>query len=455
MSIGLRPLGDNSALTHLATGRLILDDGIPRHDPFSFTAAGEPWTVQSWLAAAGMALADRVGGAEGIQLAHAALTACLAVLAWRLTRPCSALVGRILVASVVMVIGNHAWTERPLLVALVLLAALIIIVEEEGSPWVAGGLMWVWVNVHGTFPLALVYLGVRLVGRRIDGRPLGRLPSLCGAAAAGVLAGAISPLGPRLLIAPIELLGRHELLQRVREWRSPDFSSPENLLVLGGVLLALHTAGRRRSAEDGLTVAVFGAAACLAVRNLAPATLVLVPVLARALNGLGAVRGERRGVVTGAAAALLAVVAGAVTVAALRGPAYDLDRYPVEHLDWMEERGLLDERVATQDFVGNLIVARRGARANVFFDDRFDLYPRQVIDDALALLDGKEGWQDRLERYGIEAVLWQRSRPLSVLVGSDRGWRVVRRDEGWVLAVRQDSDKATVRRVLRETPTTD
>lgn len=54
LAIGLRPLSDNSALTHLATGRLIIEGwSIPRRDPFSFTASEHPWTVSSWLASAG------------------------------------------------------------------------------------------------------------------------------------------------------------------------------------------------------------------------------------------------------------------------------------------------------------------------------------------------------------------------------------------------------------------
>ena len=48
--IGARRLDDNSFLTHLATGRLMLEDGIVRTDAFTWTSAGEPLVVQSWLA---------------------------------------------------------------------------------------------------------------------------------------------------------------------------------------------------------------------------------------------------------------------------------------------------------------------------------------------------------------------------------------------------------------------
>src|SRR5258706_14462412 len=66
--IGLRPLGDNSFLTHLETGGRILDHGIPRRDPYSFTEPGTPWVVQSWLASPWYGVLDRVRGWRALRL---------------------------------------------------------------------------------------------------------------------------------------------------------------------------------------------------------------------------------------------------------------------------------------------------------------------------------------------------------------------------------------------------
>lgn len=432
-------MGDNSALTHLATGRLILEHGIPRHDPFSFTAAGEPWVVYSWLASVISALAERAAGGNGVQMLHAVLTLCLGFLAWRLTRPAGVLAGRIIAVTVVLLVGNSAWPERPLLIGLVLFAVVILAVESEGSPWLVGGAMWLWVNVHGSFPLCVLYLVVRLVGRKLDGTPMGRLPVLARAAVLGTLAGAVNPLGPRLLVFPLDLLSRHDILKRVEEWRSPDFSSSESMLLLAAVLVSLFMAGRRKSFEDGLPVLLFGAAACLAIRNIALASLVVTPVLARSLQGLGTIRGDQRNRLTAVAGTVVLGFAVVVTTVFLQGPAYQLERYPVRQLSWMEARGLLDERVATQDYVGNFLTARRGRKVKVFFDDRFDMYPRSVISDSLVLLDGREGWQRRLKARKVDVVLWRRSLPLAGLLALDPGWRVVRRDKDWVIAVRVGS----------------
>jgi hypothetical protein len=372
----------------------------------------------------------------------------LALLTWRLTRPAGVLAGRIIPTAVVLLVGNSAWPERPLLIALVLFAVVIATVESEGSPWLVGPAMWIWVNVHGSFPLCLLYLLVRLLGRKLDGTQMGRLPVLAGAAILGTLAGAINPLGPRLLVFPLELLGRHDVLKRVEEWGSPDFSSPEILLFLIAVLVSLYMSGRRKSLEDGLPVFLFGAAACLAIRNIALASLVVTPVFARGLQGLGTVRGDQRNRVTAVAGAVVIAFAVVVTSTYLQGPAYDLRRYPVRQVAWMEARGLLDARVATQDFVGNFLTARAGTTAKVFFDDRFDMYPLPVIQDSLVLLDGREGWQRRLQARRVDVVLWRRSLPLAGLLALDPAWRVVRRDKTWIVAVRLDSASEAVRQVL-------
>ena len=44
-AVGLIRLHDNSFLTHVATGRLILAHGVPTTDPYSFTAFGHEVTL--------------------------------------------------------------------------------------------------------------------------------------------------------------------------------------------------------------------------------------------------------------------------------------------------------------------------------------------------------------------------------------------------------------------------
>jgi hypothetical protein len=437
VAVGLLRLHDNSYLTHLATGRLILAHGVPTQDPYSFTAHGHPWVVESWLASVLYAVTERAFGAHGLQLLHAVLAGLLALVVWLLTRPARSLVGRVLTAGAALAVGTGYWSPRPLLVALLLFAVVIMMVESDrGSPWLLVPIMWIWVNVHGSWPFALAYLLLRMAGRAIDRRPLGRLPRLTGVAALGCLLGAANPLGPRLLSYPLTVLTHHQAFAHILEWQSPNFSNAVNTIFLAEMILAvILLVARRGWVEDALVLMMFAAAAFLASRNVPVAALVAVPVLARGLVDLGTIQGEKRGVVPAAALAVLAALGAVFVVGAVRRPAFDLSAYPVSEVTWMQRHSLIPGRVVTPDYVGNYLEYRLGARAGVFIDDRVDMFPFSLVQGYATLLTGTQGWHQVLDRYRPSALLWPRNGPLAGLVGEDHTWRIVLRDRHWVVAV--------------------
>ena len=439
LAIGLVRLHDNSFLTHVATGRLILAHGVPSADPYTFTARGRPWVDESWLAEVIYGLVAKAPGGHGLQLLHAALGAGLAGLCWVLTRPARTLGGRIVAAAMVLAVGSGYWSPRPLLMALVLFAALMVLAEtDRGAPWMAAGVLWLWVNVHGSWPVALAYLGLRWIGRRIERRPSGRLPALGGFAVVGVVAGAANPVGPRLLVYPLTVLRDHQAFAHVVEWQSPSFGDAVNDVLLAGVAAAVVLLVARRGAlEDALVLVAFTAAALLASRNVPVAAVAVTPVLARGLAGLGSLRGANRGVVPAGALAAVVALGALVTAGALGRPAYDLSAYPVREVSWMARHGLVPGRVATPDYVGNYLEFRYGTRARAFFDDRVDVFPAPVVQDYETLLAGGPGWQAVLARHRIDAVLWPRSDPLAGLLAESSGWSVRLQDRGWIVAVRR------------------
>jgi len=438
LAVGLARLHDNSFLTHLATGRLLLAHGVPTTDPYTFTAHGRPWVVESWLASLVYGLVDRAAGGHGLQLLHAALAATLAALGWVLTRPAHQLPGRLAVAAFLLAVGSGYWSPRPLLLGLVLLAVLVVMVETgRGSPWWAAPLMWVWVDVHASWPLGLVYLALRWAGRRVQRRPPGRLPALTAAAAVGTAAAAVNPVGLRLLLYPLTVLEHHRAFANVAEWQPPSFADPANAVLLAGLALAVVAlVARRGTVEDTLVAAVFGAGALLAARNVPVAALVLTPVLSRCLAGLGTLDGARRGVLPAVAVGALAAVGAVAVAGALGQPAYDLSAYPVGEVSWMAGHHLVPGRVAAPDYVGNYLELRYGTRASAFFDDRVDVFPLSTVRDYDTLLLGRPGWEGVLARHRVDAVLWPRAQRLARLLGSDHRWSVRLADRDWVVAVR-------------------
>src|SRR5947209_1953456 len=156
--------------THLRTGLdMAAGRGIPRTDPYSFTALGRRWVVQSWLPEWTYGWAHRLGGFRLVVLEQALVTALLALLVVRLARAGSplrtALAGGLAVGA-----GAPFWSPRPLLFGLLCMAALVTVVERRRSPWLLVPLVWFWVQSHGSFPLGLGWLVARSAGEWLDWR---------------------------------------------------------------------------------------------------------------------------------------------------------------------------------------------------------------------------------------------------------------------------------------------
>lgn len=435
--IGLQRIDDNSFFTHLATGRLILDSGVPTMDPYSFTAAGEPWTVQSWLASLIYAVVDDLAGLGGVRIVMALTTALLAYLLWRLTEPAGAVVVRAALVVPVLLIGTERWAERPMLFGFVGLAALYVLANGAGSPWVAAPILWVWVNTHGSFPMGFVLLGALVVGRWLDRESARRELQVSAWAGLGLLLGALNPIGPKLLVFPIELLGKSEALRYVNEWQPPDYAdlAPKLLVLMAGLAL-LALLARHRRFRALLPLVVFTGLALTSARNVAPAGIIVLAAVAPALAGLGHDLGRERRPIFRTAAIVACVLTGLVAFGTLRGPQTDLATYPTDALDWMEANGLLgpDSRIISRDYVANYLELEYDD-VPVFMDDRYDMFPSEVFTDYLVLFHGEPEWEAVAERWDADGILWDTGSPLAEELVDSTTWRVAYEDDRWVLVV--------------------
>jgi len=442
LSIGIDQISDNSFFTHLATGRLILAHGIPHHDPYSFTAAGEPWVVQSWLASVLYGWVDSWFSSDGLRILMAALTTVLGAMAWRLSRPAKSLAARVVITGCVLGVGSSVWAPRPLLIGLVLLTVTLLAAEKGLDPRWLVPVFWIWVNVHGSFPLGLVAVGCLWLGRRADGKDAAVELRCLLWGGVGTILGVVSPLGPVLLIFPVRLLGRMDVLRQVIEWQSPSFSSAWTRLFLLQVVIGVLALVRKPSYRAAIPLVVFTAAALLGVRNIAVASIVLVPGTARGLAGLGSIRGDKRSPINAVAIGVFALVGALLASNGLAEPAWQLDTFPVDAVSWIEQNGLHNSEVhmATPDTVGNYLELLYGDQAHAFIDDRVDMYPKSVVEDFVVLLHGSPGWRDVLDRREVNLVLWDRNEALTGLMAESSDWRILYSDAHWVVGCRRGAD---------------
>ena len=440
--VGSAALVDNSFLTHLATGRIIwAGDGIPREDPYTFTAAGESWVVQSWLASVLYGGLEELGGLGAIRALMAASTAALGVLTWTLTRPARTLAGRLVAFAPAFVVGaGGAWPERPLLLGLLALGVVLLAAEDRvDARWLLP-VGWAWANSHGSWPLGVVALVCLGLGARLDGgdatAELRALRWLAG----GLLLGVFNPYGPKILLFPLALLSRRESLEGIVEWGPMTFGSIDQWAFLALVLVGIVALTRRPSWRLAVPLVVFGAAALTGVRNVPVAALVLVPGVSASLAGLGEKRGELAARLGLSVAAIGAVLGAVAVVSIATSDDFQDDAYPVAAHDWLRDNGLApdEHRVVAREFVGNWLEAVYGPTGEVFMDDRIEVMPTAVVRDHRLLLRGDPTWEEILDRYDPEAVLWQADSSLASVLAADEGWEITFRDDDWIVAVPAD-----------------
>ncbi|MCP3910123.1 MAG: hypothetical protein GY713_04120 [Actinomycetia bacterium] len=439
-----RPLGDNSFLTHLSTGRLILEGGgLPVSDPYTFTSAGESWIAQSWFASVLYALVEAGSGGLGLRLLHMSLVAVLAALVWWLTSPAVAPTTRLVVAAPVIMLGLSRWSERPHLLGLIGLALVLAALQGRIDPRLLVPVMWVWVNSHGSFPLAFALVGAWLMGALMDRRGVGPALTTLAWVVAGVLVAGLNPYGPRLWVFPLELMGRSDVLREyVKEWQPIGIGQRSAMIFAVIVLLAVLAASRTRRWAEVLPAVGFAVGAFMSIRNTAPATIVMIPVLVRGLTGEEI--GRLPPVSAATARRVMTALTGvfALAVVALLGvvPSWDWEGYPTVSLDKATDLGLTDPsvRLVARDFVGNLRAFREGANQSIFIDDRYELHDEELISDQAQLLNGIS-WEEILDRYRADVVLWEADTELGqALVESDQ-WETIESEPGWIMACRRDS----------------
>ncbi len=437
LRFGLRPLGDNSLFVHLRTGiDLVRTGSIPRRDPYSFTAAGQPWVVQSWLATATYGAAERLGGFSLVRIEQGLLYGLLGWLVARLARTGRPL-RTALAASLAVGMGIVYWSPRPLAFGLLGLAVTITIVEARRAWWLLVPVVWIWVNSHGSVVLGLAWLVLVAIGERLEGKRRPPVLPWLGGFVAGLAVACVNPLGPRLLVFPVAVLAKREAFAEVAEWRPPDVTTHTGIFTLVCLLAAVVAVVlARRGWRDVLPMAAFVVAGLAAQRNLPMAAIVAAPALGRALAGRAPAPPMPGAGTPRVPSRTHFAIAGALVALALvfvlgtsRQPAFDLRAFPVRASRLYERPA----RVATTDIAAGYLILRDGADAHVLFDDRVDMYPLDVTRDYLRLLHGSPDALAILERRKVDVVVWEASEPLDAQLAASDRWRRVGIRDGWVV----------------------
>lgn len=458
----VRPTSDPDMWWHLRTGEVILEQGIPRQDVFSFTVSDHHWITHEWLSQLIMWMLYVAGGFDALILSFAAI---IALAFWLVFRSC---VGQpylpVFVTLVAAFASAPTWGVRPQMFNLLFLASFLFITEGVRSKrYTTRAYLWflplsiLWANLHSGFMIGVVFLAAVAIGDAVQLLLGARLPQsgskqttrqigALGLSAAGsLMAGAINPNGFRLWLYPLETLSSPAMQGFILEWQSPElreyFFWPFVVLLLLGILG--WTYGRRPSASDTLLFLGTGLAGLLSARNISLFAVVATPIVCRALwpavvfvshgyledsdrNGRRSVSGHMLFVnyVLLGLCMLAATIYVANTLA--KNEQVIATRYPVAAVDFLFESGLEKARGYNEYAWGGYLIWRG---IPVFVDGRADVYGDEFL---FLYQQGRQlepNWREPLDSFNVDYVLMDRNARLGTMLREVSGWREVYVDD--------------------------
>jgi len=427
-------LAEADTFWQIRTGLLTLSQrAIPTADPFSWTAGGKPWTLNSWGFNVLMACAYRLAGLPGVAWACAGLAMVIGGLALLLARQLGAspfVAGTLLLLASTLLTG---WlSARPQLADYAAVLVLAILMRRIAAghnriwPVLATGIVSVvWVNLHAGALIGVAMIcacAVLLLARR-DIRGGG----WCLGAGALALAGSfLNPYGFGVLRQATQVQSASSGV--MVEWQHLNPGNPLQLAALAVGLTALTLAARRRYLDFTGELGIAAAGSVVAIRLLPVLVLLALPVLAASASRPSVLRylHGRRIVL------YLGLAAGAVVALPSLGhvgrpdPAY----YSIKVVTGIPPHC----RLFNTDTLGGFVILER-PDVQVSLDSRNDLYGRQLVLDEEQVLAGRGDVAGELAAAGC--VLVPPGTGLAKWLRTSQGWKLTATDPAAALFVRR------------------
>ena len=161
---GLHKITDSDTLWHLKAGQLVLEQGPPHVDSFSFRTAGREWIDKDWLFQLSIYLVNRLFDFKGLSV----LAGLMIALAWVLflygcwderTGPLSACLFLFSLWA-----ASDRLNLRPEIFSFAIMAAYFVILEKDRGKstnllFLLVPLQALWANIEGIWPIGLSIIG--------------------------------------------------------------------------------------------------------------------------------------------------------------------------------------------------------------------------------------------------------------------------------------------------------
>jgi hypothetical protein len=437
VKFGIRPVSDPDAWWHLKTGAYVLSrwrfDGPDPWVPFS----SRPFVLTQWLPEVVAQKGYELFGLPAVAwLRCAAMLALISALVWAARQAADA-VPAIIAALAGLIGAGGSLSERPQLVSFVLLAVIV------GAWWRTAGdlkprwwlvpMTFLWACSHGLWGVG-VLIGLAVVAglaldRRLDRPTAARLLAV---PALSVVAAALTPVGPRLLLTPFEVSSNASKF--VQEWQPTDARNLFAAVTLGMIALALLPWIRGTSTRPWWQIALAGTAVIFTLatmRTIPVGSIIAVPLLASSLQEQRrhpAAPLTRRGI----SAWLGLVTAAAIVAVPIAGA---LAQRPSGWPEGLRPQlaAIPAKTVVLNDFAAGGWLLWAEPRLTPVIDLRSEIYSMDYILEYRRTEDVRSGWQELLARTKPRYALLRAEAPLTVALREQLKWRTVGKDADYVL----------------------
>jgi hypothetical protein len=441
---------------HLRAGAEILaGNGIPSVDTWTFTAAGTPWTDQQWGAQVILDGVYQLAGWTGLVVLRAALIGivfgCLFLIGLRRGLGMRRASWLTLTAFIVSAV---ALGLRPQLIGMALFAIeLLLVTDRRAHPerlWVIPLLVLVWANVHGSFFLGPLVLGLAWLEDLHDHVP--RPHRVLLVAVVSAAAACVTPFGPAVWVYAVGLSTNAEVTARITEWQPTSLRSIPGILFFGSALAVVVLIARRGRITPWPTLAwlaVFFLLGAYAIRGVAWWPLGAVAAIAGVLV-TGPVANEARLEVLGSPRMrkINLIVAGAIVLAGiallpiwrpiepgLDAPTGVVGIAPPGITTALRETAVPGDRLFNPQPWGSWFEFAL-PDLPVAIDSRIELFPPATWDTYENIVAGGDGWAAQLADWGVTMIVVEADETKMADRLAAAGWRSVYTDsDGSVLVV--------------------
>ena len=429
---GLLAIGD--VFWHLRTGDLVLADGPPREDLFSWTAAGQQWRPNAWLGDALWATVRSTVGSAGVSLLAGVTVVALALLLYRAGRQYRAGPWASVASSGLAVVFLSPFiSPRPLLLGFILLPIVLRQAIEyrngrsSALAWV-GVLVAAWSNLHGGYVVGVGIIGLFAIGWAVEAATLANPIRL---AAVASVAGLLNPYG---VFSYLQALANRAESGSIDEWQPLSFTDGRGILLVvfmvltGAALLRRGVALRKRGESmrsstpwaTVLPIAVLGAGTLWSVRMGSFFLIVAAPVVARGFTELRAAP-IRKWASTPAGPLVTGLVVAGAILAFQQAPHLADAGEPSPRFSESIVAAIPTRcRLLNEYDLGGFVIDRRWPEVLVSQDGRADLYGGEELKRQERLLAAADA--ELIEAEGINCVLIDRGRRLVDVLAHSSEW---------------------------------